>query len=188
MKRYMFVLLIACIILGFITEGYATMIIPATLESMTNSSDSIVIGQVMSQKSYWENQNIFTDVVIKVQEFVKNAAGDTATEITVKILGGKVGDVRLEMDNAPVFENGRKMLLFLKKNQATYVPFGFSYGVYTIQNDAVRGQEVVDGPYFQYTEHVDLKTRQTVPMSNELLTENSRELNVFIQSVKQIIK
>lgn len=181
------VISLLCLVIGQ-TPAYATSIIPATLESMTSLSDLIVVGQVKSQQSYWEGQKIFTDVVIDVEESVKNAPPETAATITLKILGGTVGDVSFEIDQAPVFQVGEKTLLFLKKIDGSYFPFAFSYGVYRVIFDEARQQEFVDGPFFQYSEHFDLKTMEPVTISEELLTEEGKELNSFINRVKQLVQ
>ncbi len=180
---------IIAMMLSFSQAASSTMIIPSTLEYMTNAVDSIVVGTVKSRTSYWEDKKIFTDVVIEVQDVVKYTEEKAPATVTLKILGGQVGDTRMDVDQAPVFQVGKKNMLFLKKEaDGKYHSFGISYGVFQVIFDSSLQKEIVDGPYFRYTEHVDLSTRKTVRMASELLQDESKGLDAFVTRIKNLIK
>lgn len=175
------------------TPTYATIIIPSTLQSMTEYVDTIVIGQIKHAHSYWEGKKIYTDVVVEVEEFVKNSTEETSTEITLKLLGGTVGDLTLTIDMSPEFTIGERVMLFLQKKERNYIPFDFSYGVFWISFDESQQQDVVTGAYFTYPEHFDLRTREPVSLSEEWLVEEGEiqggmKMNSFLQRVKQFVK
>lgn len=165
--------------------SHATQIIPSTLESMTDLSDTIVIGKVRDINSYMEDGKIFTNVTIDVREFVKNSKGVTSGSIDVKYLGGRVGDITLEVDGAPVFELNEKVLLFLRQANSYYRIFGFNYGKYKIFFDEKQGVEFIDGPLFhspvQYDPRTMMKKDIPEPMGRE-------ELIPFIEKLKGIVR
>lgn len=185
MKLLSYFILTVSLLFAYVGTASATNIVPSTLEYMTGNSDVVVIGQVVSQTSYWEAQQIFTDVRIAVDNYVKIPPdASPEPEITLKLLGGQVGDTHLKIDQAPTFTDGEKVMLFLKHVGDRYVPFGLSYGVYTITENAQQ-QEVIDGPLFHASEHYNLRT-QTVHPNTELVGQH--ELATFVEQVKQLVK
>ena len=64
------------------------------LEVLSAGADSIIIGTVVEQNSYWNtgHSDIYTSVVISVEESLKGVAG--RDKITLIIPGGKVGDTQ----------------------------------------------------------------------------------------------
>jgi hypothetical protein len=164
---------------------HATQIIPSTLEYMTGFSDAIVIGHVVGKHSYWQDKKIVTSVTVDVEQSLKHADGKAAPSVELIIPGGKVGDIALEIDQAPVFEVGQKVMLFLKKADRGYFPFGFNYGVYQIFWDDAARKEFIAGPLFEQPEHYDLRTMQAVKNPEPL---GKRELGVFVKQVEQLVQ
>lgn len=163
----------------------ATQIIPSTLEYMTDFSDAVIVGSVVSLDSYWEDQKIFTEVEVEVDKFVKNAHDEAGTRLTLKVLGGVVGDARFEVDNSPRFSVGEKVMLFLKKANKAYVPYGLSYGVYQVTFDPQQNREYIHGPLFRYSRHYNLNTMRAVS-NTELLGKT--ELGAFVERVQKLVE
>ena len=163
----------------------ATIILPSTLDHMANRSDAVVVGSVVSQGSYWENGNIFTDVQVDVSEWVKADNPDQPARIAIKVFGGQVGDIRAEVDQAPSFTVGEEVLLFLVKWKGAYTTYGLNYGVYRIFTDVSRGTKTVTGPLFHNLEVFDLQTRErsvnTVPPGEE-------ELGLFKNRIRGLLR
>lgn len=164
----------ALLALVMATAAKATIIRPVSLQKMTSGSDAIVVGRIESQSSRTEGNIIVTDVVVSVSEFLKAADSNRPAQIGLRVLGGQVGDLRMEVDMSPRFDNGEEVLLFLRKKSGAYVPFGFSYGVYKI---GVAGDGLtprVNGPLFQAGQVYDEKSKtmvgNTVPMGGEALS------------------
>ncbi|AKB19217.1 MULTISPECIES: hypothetical protein [unclassified Methanosarcina] len=90
---------------------------------LANKSDVIVIGEVKEILSgKWTtvdgkrptivyDERIYTDVIIGVEEYLKNP--QPSEEITVRVMGGKVGEDRVIVTDEAEFEPGKKVLLFL---------------------------------------------------------------------------
>jgi hypothetical protein len=174
MKRVYFVTAFIVAVFFSIPSAHTTEIIPSTLKYMTDFSDTIVVGTVSDKYSYWEGQKIFTNVGIDVEQFVKKTENEGSSYLQLKIPGGTVGDLSFHVDQAPEFKEGEKVMLFLKKSNSEYFPYGLSYGVYQIYSDGATGEEFINGPLFQTSEHYDLSTMQAV-RNSELLGEKAFE-------------
>ncbi|MDW5550716.1 hypothetical protein [Methanosarcina sp.] len=100
-------------------------------EDLNNYSDTVVMGTVkeilppkwntidgkLPNKAPDEfdiNDLIYTDVTISVDKYLKNSL--SSNEVTVRVLGGKVGDDAMVTDEEPSFKPGEKVLLYLTKD------------------------------------------------------------------------
>lgn len=103
------------------------MIEKYNLDKLISLSDNIVIGEVTDVlRSEWNTQDgnkpvssdssnvIYTDAHINVEEYLKNKL-DT-TNITVRVLGGIIGQDRMDVGDQPSYNKGEKVLIFLKKD------------------------------------------------------------------------
>ena len=169
----------------FVPISHATMILPSSLEYMTGVSDTIITGNVTDKYSYWEDDKIYTSVFIETDKIVKRSDEGVSSSIEIKLPGGKVGDIALEIDEAPHFRIGEKVMLFLKRRGNVYSTYGFNYGVYRIYYDKDRGKELIDGPLFTNAEHYNLATMKKVRSAEPL---GPNELDSFIERVEQLVK
>ena len=111
----------------------ASKVIPMNMEEMTDRSQAIVIGRVLALRSDWntDRTRIYTNVMLEVERFLK---GDTGSRLmTVRILGGQVGNFRAMVLGAPQFGIGERVLLFCSGSQAR-IPrvLGLSMGKFSI--------------------------------------------------------
>ncbi len=81
-----------------------------SLERLTRSSQLIIRGNVLRSVSRWEDRNIYTYTTVRVLESLK---GEAQPEITVKQMGGTVGEISEVISGAPELENGEEVVLFL---------------------------------------------------------------------------
>ena len=164
----------------------ATEIIPATLESMTEVSDAIVVGSVAGQYSYWEGRKIYTSVVITVSDALKSTREDNPEMVELKILGGEVGDIRLEIDHAPQFVSEEKVMLFLKGQDQAYVPYGYYYGVYKVRYDQSQRKEVLSGPLFE-RDFSTVYNLQTMKRTLNQETTGEQDFTEFVGRVRNLV-
>jgi len=82
------------------------------LQDLVNKSTEIVKGKVLEVKSAWdeEGSKIFTYVKIAIDEYWK---GEGPREMVLRVPGGTVGDITLWVEDAPSFEVGEEVVLFL---------------------------------------------------------------------------
>lgn len=129
-----------------------------------NKSDTIVIGtvkeilpseygnQFSKDTDFGPDHIIYTDVIINVDEYLKNSL--SSKEVRVRVTGGKIGNDSLLMEDEPSFKTGEKVLLFLTKDTSYatqdigpdhFVVTGLSQGKYTLTDDgkATRYNETI---------------------------------------------
>lgn len=87
------------------------------LEELVASNRNIVVGQVLDARSYWNKDKTFilTDVRISVNDVVKGNLQDQ--EITVTLMGGRVGDLTTLIIGGAELIPGKSYLLFLNEEQ-----------------------------------------------------------------------
>lgn len=110
-------------------------------EELTGEADVIIEGDVMQVSSYWndDHTSIYTEAVVVVNEPIK---GSAATLIRVRHEGGEVGNVGLKISDMESFQNGERVLVFLKSDQNkikedVYVPVGKAQGKYRIDHNGI---------------------------------------------------
>lgn len=118
--------------------------VPYTLAQRTQKAEVIVVAEVESMTSNWDDdgREIYTYITLRVMEKIKgNIAG---SEITLRHLGGIVGNIESRVSGMPQFTRHEKVLVFLGRYpSSTY--FGvmdWLEGKKTIQHNAA-GQEMV---------------------------------------------
>lgn len=84
-----------------------------SVERMTREADVIISGKVENSYSVWEGNNIYTYIKVKVDERIKG--NDNGGFVTVKQLGGQVGEIGQQIAGTPKLEKNNNVLLFLTK-------------------------------------------------------------------------
>ncbi|HEV7670143.1 MAG TPA: hypothetical protein VGS22_16620 [Thermoanaerobaculia bacterium] len=86
------------------------------LDYLVAENDLIVLGEVLSARSYWNGPGtlILTDVQVSVSETLK---GKTEQEITVTLPGGTVGDDRVAVLGGAELIPGNSYVLFLRQGE-----------------------------------------------------------------------
>ena len=136
------------------------------LENMTLRSGYIFCGEVIDIRSHRGNflhlgEVILTDVRIRVSETWKDTPGELRevarekkdgkiTEITIRYLGGRIGDSWQRSPVSPSFVNGEKVLVFAKRFNGSLATTGWFQGKYRLHNTQKRAgdspqQAVVGG-------------------------------------------
>ncbi len=96
---------------------FAAQLNSSEINTLSKSSDLIVTGKVTEQASSWNESKtrIYTQATIQVDEYIKgNGTGNT---VTVKYLGGEVGEIGEKYSHMPRFEDKEEVLVFLKKDE-----------------------------------------------------------------------
>ena len=111
--------MIAMVLVLFITimgvaENAAALMLEMSLEELASGADSIIVGQVLHRKSYWnqDKTKIFTRVVISTAERLKGSAN--SGNIAIVVPGGKIGDTTVEVTDVPDFSVGEKVVIFIR--------------------------------------------------------------------------
>lgn len=104
-------------------------------DDLNNHADTIIIGKVKeilppkwntidgqqlntSAIGIKRGELIYTDIIISVDEYLKNPL--SSNEVTVRVVGGTIGNVSMESDIEPDLKYGEKVLLYLSKDTYPY--------------------------------------------------------------------
>lgn len=90
----------------------ATTLIREGLDELVASNQRVIVGEVIDAVSYWNEDRTFilTDVRIAPDETIK---GKAESELTVTLLGGRVGDLTTLIVGGAELIPGRSYVLFL---------------------------------------------------------------------------
>ncbi len=124
--------------------AYLAQQMSSELQDLAIGSDVILIGQVTKQTASWnENKTkIYTKAIIQVDEYLKGNI--TEGTVTVKYLGGEVGEIGEMYSHMPRFEDKEEILIFLKKDDkdTEYKVFSGETGKISIVNDPKTGEKI----------------------------------------------
>lgn len=113
--------------------------IPVTTQELTQRSEKIVVATVVNQFSAWDEygREIYTYITLKVETTIKSTQPDSL--ITLRQLGGKVGNVESQVMGLPGFSIGERVLVFLGpfRNSRFYGLIDWNAGKYSIQTEKV---------------------------------------------------
>ena len=145
MNRHSFIrpLVAVCIAL-FATSSIvtATSIRPPSFEQLVDQSGRIVRATIENIRPYadsYEGKTIVrTEVTLNVLESI---AGNVPTgELKIRMLGGEVAGLRLDVGAMPKFERGQEVVLFLHPRDGFICPtVGWGHGKYQVDRSATDG-------------------------------------------------
>jgi hypothetical protein len=126
------------------TESKAQLI-TMSAKDLTEQSTSVLYGKCSKIKSEWsaDKSIIYTYVTVVPEEYIK---GNLGSEVTLTIPGGQVGDIKYEVSDMPLFNEGEDVVAFIWTNPAgKNLITGGSQGRMKIEKDAKTGKRMVHG-------------------------------------------
>ncbi|MBV9008978.1 MAG: hypothetical protein JO354_07410 [Verrucomicrobia bacterium] len=141
MKRTSLLLAVAGAFAGTLL---ATTVIPPSFDELVSRAQMIFQGTVTNVSSQWTGEgaqrHIVSYVTLNVDDTYK---GDPGKQITLRMLGGTVGDETMEVSDAPKFKPGDRDVLFVENNGSQFIPLvGIMHGRYRIEKDQA-GRDVI---------------------------------------------
>jgi hypothetical protein len=139
------VFIAACASLVLLTlKVDATSVLAPKFEALVDRADLIFAGRVASQRSEWRTANgqraIVTLVTFSVERTHKGQAGPV---VTLQFLGGRIGDVTMDIAEMPRFKSGERVILFVEDDGNAASPvIGFFHGRFSLKKDET-GREIV---------------------------------------------
>jgi hypothetical protein len=114
---------------------------PVDVAQLTRRADVIVHGVVTASRSAWIGRVIYTFYDVAVQDTVK---GPARSSVTVAVVGGARGNVRLRVPGAPDLQTGEQAVFFLAPLQGTTLtPVGTFDGIVPVRQSNGRGGPTV---------------------------------------------
>ena len=136
---------LALLLLVIVGTGpaHATVVGPLPEAMLTAHARVIVIGRVTDISSHWDTRQaqILTDITVRLDEILKGAA--PGAEVTIRQLGGRVGDIESRVEGSPEFSVGERVLLFLTTRRDGTLRVAHLYlGKFSIQTDVLTGEAI----------------------------------------------
>lgn len=170
----LFIMMVSVVALG-LTVRYAT------IEEITSNSNLIVYGKVNSIYYGWEENNIYTYTKIEIYDVFKGA--EKNRQITVKQLGGKVGDISQEVSGTPRLWDNSEVFLFLVDWKEAYWINSIVLGFYEVVE--INGTKFAVNN-FNDVEMIDSKTGK--PIQEKKHIEAKYELTSLKTKIKDLVK
>lgn len=101
---------LTCVLILLTSSLYATTIVMPTDEQLVAKAPVIVRGIVLSSQAIEESGSIYTDTVVAVESAIK---GTPSWSITIREIGGIVGDRITKIYGTPEFKVGERVLVFV---------------------------------------------------------------------------
>jgi hypothetical protein len=130
------VLALAVLALFVASFAAATTVEKMSLRDLAKKSDAIVLAKVEDASARYDaNKEIYTYITLRVLEPVKGPKKDAT--ITIRQLGGTVGDIASVVPGTPSFKSGEEVVVFLTKNDRAGYPWvmGLQQGKYNVSTD-----------------------------------------------------
>jgi hypothetical protein len=121
------------------------------LAQLGQEAQSIITGKVVAIESRWDTDDglINTYVTVRVREHLKGKP--TTSEAIIRVPGGEAGDMGLAVSDAPWFEPGEDVMVFLAPElKGAYSVVGWYQGKLTIKNGKVEEFDLPVGEVLSY--------------------------------------
>ncbi len=126
-----------------ISQPAAAIMLPADMDRLVEGSESVISGRVVSLDMHWlngPNSIIVTEVGFAVDEVWMGSQQQSGDSISVRIIGGTVGEIGMWQEHQPTFEMDDEAVLFLRLRTDGELGVAFSeQGVYLRSDEQLSG-------------------------------------------------
>ncbi len=128
------------LILGALSTG-ATTLKRMNLDDLTQAAQTVARVKCISNEMRWDGGQIWTLTTFEVLELIK---GNVPRQITVRLIGGKVGHLFERVEGVPRFTSGEEVYLFLEWHQmGDLTVTSWVQGTFRLRRDVSTLQEAV---------------------------------------------
>jgi len=125
----------------------ASVVLKLDVSDMTRMSHAVVVGQVIDTRSEWNPGHEYIQTLTRIRvETAAKCACETGRVITVRELGGSVGDYNQEMIGAATYAPGEKVLVFLERaangTSGIFQTLALSAGKFLVSTDSQTGRTI----------------------------------------------
>ena len=115
-----------------IPAARATTVRSFTIPALAREADRIVLGTIGNARTFWnsDHDTIYTEYDITVERMIKGAATKV---LTVRLMGGRIGDVKLSIDGNAWLEPKERVLVVVRDQESYSTLVGMSQGKWSIR-------------------------------------------------------
>ena len=122
----------------------ATTLERMSVAKMTQVAQLVVRARCVTNSSAWHDGEIWTFTSFAVEDAWKGAPSGAAQRLTVRLLGGSVGNLSSTVSGVPRFRPGEEVILFLQPTaRGDYSIVSWVQGTFRIHRDGRSGVEIV---------------------------------------------
>ncbi len=119
----------------------ATTLVRMSVAKMSRAAQAIVRARCLENSTGWDAGEIWTFTTFEVQEVWQ---GSAPPRITVRLLGGRAGNLTSSVSGVPRFRGGEEVVLFLERTpRGDYSVVSWEQGTFRIRRAAATGVETV---------------------------------------------
>src|SRR5260370_3811163 len=139
-RRFLWILFLTGLALLAVAAS-ATTLSRLRFEERVNQATAVARVRCIGVQSRWENGEIWTETRFQIVELNKGLLSDV---VTVRMLGGRVGNLHSRVDGIPAFRPGEEAYVFLwGRESEPFRVLGWSQGTFRISRDQRTGIERV---------------------------------------------
>jgi hypothetical protein len=135
------VLCCAALLLAIGGTAEATTLARMSVEQMSQVAQVIVRARCVENTTLWDAGEIWTLTSFEVEDVWR---GSPPARITVRLLGGRVGNLTSSVAGVPRFRSGEEVVLFLERTpRGDFSVVSWEQGTFRIRRETVTGSESV---------------------------------------------
>jgi hypothetical protein len=137
-------LALAALITAGTTMAVGSTFLKVDIPTLKAMSESVVHARVVDVRSEWneEGSAIFTFVTLEVKGRLHGKAAD---DLVVRVPGGTVAGFAIEMEGAPVFQEGDEVVAFIGRwDDGVAMVAGYEQGLSRVKRDQI-GNMILSG-------------------------------------------
>jgi len=120
---------------------HATALKRMSLAELSSAAHIVIRARCVSNSTRWDGGEIWTFTIFDVEETWK---GSASAQITVRLLGGRAGNLTSTVSGVPRFSPGEEVVLFLERTTAQDLSIvSWMQGTFRIGLDRTTAQESV---------------------------------------------
>ncbi len=137
------VLSVFAVVAALASSANATLVQAFSLEDLSTFASKVVRARVATIESGWEGSLVFTNVKINIEECFKGPCEEQ--ELTIRVLGGTVGDLVMDVQDVTRYSIDEEVMLFLEPVGRRWRTTGMAQGKFRIV-DSERGLMALRAP------------------------------------------
>ena len=120
--------------------AHATTLLRMSLAKLTQTAKAIVRARCVGNSTAWDAGEIWTFTAFETEEVWR---GSPPAEVTVRLLGGRLGNITSSVSGVPRFRAGEDVVLFLEPTRrGDFSVVGWEEGTFRVRRD-VRTTELL---------------------------------------------